>query len=682
MATVGNYVFFDRDLSWLLFNERVLMEAGNESVSLLERINFLSIYSSNLDEFYRVRMPALAALHKLYQKQKVDKETALIHADVSREAKEQIHKQQNRFGKILHQIIPQLQAHGVDLVYGRAIPSEILPEVTLYFYTQVLAFLKPVFLTQESSEFFPENNKLYLALTGKGKSGINELAIVNIPSDYLSRFFVVEKEAKQYVVFLDDIIKKHLSVIPGIVADGCYSFKVTRDAELNLEDEYEEDLAAKIEKQIERRDLGLATRFLHEPGIQKEILQELISRLGLAEAIIMEGGRYHNLKDLHTGLMKMHQLKYPNWLAVQHGVIKENLLLDQLNVRDVLLHTPYQSYDTVLRFFNEAAIRDDVEQIYLTMYRVASDSRIVNALLSAAHNGKKVTVLIELKARFDEANNLKWAKKLKKVGVQVLFTTNDLKVHAKLALVIRNIGDKKVYAGLLATGNLNETTARFYTDHILLTGHQAMLGEAEKVFLSFVEKEKAKREVAFDHLLVAQYNLQEKFLELIDREIFNARQGLPAHIIIKLNNLEERVMIRKLYDASNAGVKIQLIVRSICCIVPGVEGMSQNITVKRIVDRYLEHGRIFIFHNNGREDVFLGSADWMNRNIYKRIEVCFPVYDEQLKAEMLELINIQLSDNVKAVKINDQLQNVSIDSGERPVRSQEVIYNKLAKREQ
>jgi polyphosphate kinase len=466
------------------------------------------------------------------------------------------------------------------------------------------------------------------------------------------------------------------------VADGCYSFKVTRDAELNLEDEYEEDLAAKIEKQIERRDLGLATRFLHEPGIPKKILQELISRLGLAEAIIMEGGRYHNLKDLHTGLMKMHQLKYPNWLAVQHGVIKENLLLDQLNVRDVLLHTPYQSYDTVLRFFNEAAIRDDVEQIYLTMYRVASDSRIVNALLSAAHNGKKVTVLIELKARFDEANNLKWAKKLKKVGVQVLFTTNDLKVHAKLALVIRNIGDKKVYAGLLATGNLNETTARFYTDHILLTGHQAMLGEAEKVFLSFVEKEKAKREVAFDHLLVAQHNLQEKFLELIDREIFNARQGLPAHIIIKLNNLEERVMIRKLYDASNAGVKIQLIVRSICCIVPGVEGMSQNITVKRIVDRYLEHGRIFIFHNNGREDVFLGSADWMNRNIYKRIEVCFPVYDEQLKAEMLELINIQLSDNVKAVKINDQLQNVSIDSGERPVRSQEVIYNKLAKREQ
>jgi polyphosphate kinase len=312
------------------------------------------------------------------------------------------------------------------------------------------------------------------------------------------------------------------------------------------------------------------------------------------------------------------------------------------------------------------------------MYRVASDSRIVNALLSAAHNGKKVTVLIELKARFDEANNLKWAKKLKKAGVHVLYTSSDLKVHAKLAIVKRKIGGKINYAGLLATGNLNESTARFYTDHILLTSHTEMLQEAEEIFHLLEEKVKPKERFVFEHLLVAQYNLQETFLELIDREMRNARQGLRAHIILKMNNLEERVLIRKLYDASNAGVEIQLIIRGICCVVPGVSGMSENITVRRIVDRYLEHGRIYIFHNNGKNEIFLGSADWMNRNIYKRIEVCFPLYDEKLKTEIRELIDIQLHDNSKAVAINEKSQNARVISDGKQVQSQKEIYNKFA----
>ncbi|GEO10754.1 polyphosphate kinase 1 [Segetibacter aerophilus] len=678
MAALSNYFFFDRDLSWLSFNERVLMEAEDDTVPLLERINFLSIYSSNLDEFYRVRMPALTALQKLYQKQKVKKQTALRHEDVAGKAKEIILEQQSRFGEVLHQLLPQLQAHQLELVYGKPIPPQIMPQVSHYFFTQVLAFLKPIVIAGEGSDFFPENNMLYLALIGKGHEDTDEIVVVNIPTEHLSRFFQVEKEGKFYVVFLDDIIKAHLHVIPRITVEGSFSFKVTRDAELELEDEYEEDIATKIEKQIEKRDAGLATRFLHEPGIPEKILWELINNLGLSEAVIMQGGRYHNLKDLSTISVNLPHLKYRKWPAVQLPCTNEDGILEEISKRDILLHVPYQSYDTVLRFFNEAAIRTDVEHIYLTMYRVANESRIVNALLSAAHNGKKVTVLIELKARFDEANNLKWAKKLKKAGVEVLFTSIDLKVHAKLALVKRKIGPRIEYAGLLATGNLNESTARFYTDHILLTSNTEMLKEVEKVFQLFKEKEKTKEKYQFENLLVGKHNLQEKFLELLDREIRNAHQGLPARVIIKVNNIEERELICKLYDASNADVKIQLLVRGICCLVPGVPGMSQNITVRRIVDRYLEHGRIFIFHNNGSDEVFLGSSDWMNRNIYKRIEVCFPLYNEDLKTEIKELIDIQLNDSLKAVVLNQNLQNVRVMNDGELVQSQDKIYNKLA----
>lgn len=523
--------------------------------------------------------------------------------------------------------------------------------------------------------FFPENNRLYLAVTGTIQEGQPELVIVNIPCD-LPRFYKVEMDGHTHIVFLDDIVKAHLHVLPHISVNGSYSFKVTRDAELNLEDEYTGDMAEKIEKQVGKRDLGLATRFLHEPGLPDTAREVLLKQLNLSEAVMVEGGPYHNLRELSSLPVSHARLKYEKWTPVMYSSLTDRSLLDELTRRDILLHTPFHSYDPVLRFFNEAAIHPDVDHIFLTMYRVASDSRIVNALLSAAHNGKKVTVLIELKARFDEANNIKWAKRLKKAGVQVHYTPTNLKVHAKTALVKRRGEGPHQYAGLLATGNLNEGTARFYTDHILMTSHHEMLKEVEQLFLSFGDRE--KQAIDFRHLLVAQHNLQQRFLELIDREMLHARLGYPAHIVIKLNNLEERVLIQKLYDASRAGVKIDLIVRSICCLVPGVEGMSENIRIRRIVDRYLEHGRIYIFHNNGSNDVFLGSADWMNRNIYRRIEVCFPLYDAALKNELLQLVNIQLRDTMQAVAIDTDLQNVSITTDGEPVQSQHAIYQLLA----
>jgi polyphosphate kinase len=329
----------------------------------------------------------------------------------------------------------------------------------------------------------------------------------------------------------------------------------------------------------------------------------------------------------------------------------------------------------VLRFFNEASIDTEVEEIYTTLYRVASDSKIVNALISAAVNGKKVTVFVELKARFDEANNIKWGKRMKAAGIKVIYSIPGLKVHAKIALLKRK---HNKYSGLLATGNLNESTARFYTDHILLTANDELLADLDKLFgfLSNTKKSERPDSIRFNHLLVSQFNLQGRFLELIQHEIDNAKMGLPASIIIKMNNLEEKVLISKLYEASNAGVKINLIVRSVCCLIPGIPHMSANISIKRIVDRFLEHGRVFIFHNNGDDLVYMGSADWMNRNIYRRIEVCFPVQDDALKQDIKNIIEMQLKDTASAVLLNYKLENTSIESRDR-FRSQEEIMNYL-----
>ncbi len=393
----------------------------------------------------------------------------------------------------------------------------------------------------------------------------------------------------------------------------------------------------------------------------------------------MGGGQYHNLKDFMGFPVSSPKLSNQNWPKLCNTDLIDGSLTEAIYKNDIIVHTPYQSYDSVLRFFNEAAIDAQVREIYVTLYRVASDSKIVNALISAAKNGKKVTVLVELKARFDEANNIKWAKKMKDAGVDIIYSVTALKVHAKVALVKRQIGDRMRYVGLFATGNFNESTAAFYTDHILMTANKEMLREVELLFIFLAKRVKptSADQVNFKHLLVAQFNLQQVFLNLIDREIEHAKQGKPSGITIKMNNLEEKVLINKLYEASSAGVKIEMIVRSICRLIPGVAGMSENIKVTRIVDRYLEHGRVFIFNNLGKYDVYLGSADWMNRNIYRRIEVCFPVYDEQIKKEMLDIIAIQKQDNVQAVCIDENMENIPVKTGKVLISSQHDIYQFL-----
>jgi polyphosphate kinase len=637
------------------------MEAANQNVPLLERIRFLSIYSSNLDEFYRVRIPALTALKKLTGKKAESDKTS--YKTTLKQINDNVNRQQQIFGKLLkEEILPGLEAENIHLIYDRPIPAEVRTVAEHYFFTRILTYIKCMELNADT-DFFSENNKLYFLVSVTDNEGNECLHIVNIPSEEIPRFYSITRDNTQYILFIDDIIKEHLEAIfPGVVINGAYSFKITRDAALEFDDDYEEGLAAQMEKKIAKRDFGIATRFLYDNTMPEEYLIVLIGLLQLKGASVMKGRCYHNLKDLAELPVRNDVLEYPKWPALPY-TFEEPSLFGHIAKNDMMIHTPYCSYDAVLRFFNEASIHKDVDEIYVTIYRMAQDSRIANALISAARNGKKVTVIVELKARFDEYNNIRWSKKLSDAGVNIIHSVPSLKIHAKIALVKFRKGYTVKALGLLATGNLNESTARFYTDHILLTAHTDMTSELKQVFkfLSLMKKTEPKDEYKYKHLLVAQFNLRDRFIELIDREIANAVRGIPAGITIKLNNLEEKILIDKLYEASQAGVKVELIVRGICCLLPGVEGLSSTITVKRIVDRYLEHGRIFIFHNNGDAEVFLGSADWMNRNIYRRVEVCFPVYDAAIKDELIHMVNLELRENSTDEK-----------------RSQEKIYEFLA----
>lgn len=635
-------VYRNRDISWLDFNGRVLDEAAATNVPLLEKVRFLSIYSSNLDEFYRVRIPALMALKKLTgKKAEADRR---YYKKILKEINEIVYEQQQQFGRLLKgQILPGLEAENVDVIYDKPFPEAARENAENYFFTRVLAYIKRMELNN-NTDFFTENNKLYFLVSVTDADGNECLHIVNIPSGEMPRFYSIKKDEIQYILFIDDIIKENLDAIfPDAVINGAYSFKITRDAALEFDDDYEEGLAIQMEKKIAKRDFGIATRFLYDYAMPEEYLQVLVDILQLKGANIIKGRSHHNLKDLAELPVHNPVLEYPKWQAIPF-TFEERSLFEHIQTHDVMIHTPYRSYDTVLRFFNEAAIHNDVEEIYVTVYRMAQDSRIANALISAAGNGKKVTVIVELKARFDESNNIRWSRKLSEAGVTIIHSVPSLKIHAKTALVKFRKGYSSKALGLLATGNLNETTARFYTDHILLTSHSGITAELKQVFkfLSLMKKPEADDVYRYKHLLVAQFNLRDKFLELIDREISHAAKGLSSRITIKLNNLEEQALIDKLYEASAAGVKINLLVRGICCLLPGIDGLSSTITVKRIVDRYLEHGRIFIFDNNGNTEVFLGSADWMNRNIYRRVEVCFPVYDVVLKDELIHLVNLQL----------------------------------------
>lgn len=651
---------YDRDLSWLSFNYRVLLMAADAEVPLYERIRFLSIFSSNLDEFFRVRMPALLALKALQAAQQ----------EVLPAVQHEIARQLDEYGHIFKNgVLPALREKGIHLYYGEHLLPEHHQAIKDHFFHTVAGFLQPALIGP--AEMFLANNALYLAVDFE--SGRH--AIVNIPSDHIPRFLALPGN---YIVFLDDVIRHHMHVLfPDEKVKGCYSIKITRDAEIDV-DEFSGQLLEKVEHMLVRRELGVPTRFLYDTSMPETLCNTLQQYFRIQPDEMVAGGRYHNLRDMSELPMPVKDAAfvYAKSAPARVKVLDEaDSLLDTVLKRDVLLHVPYQHYDYILRYFNEAAVDPDVKEIYVTLYRVASGSQIVHALMSAARNGKQVTVMVELKARFDEANNVRWAKRMKAAGVKILYSIPGLKVHAKVALVKRKRGLQWDHIGLMATGNFNESTARFYTDHVLLTAHPGMTQELELLFMYMQTGAQPARYsfIRFEHLLVAQFNLTERFIAMIRREAENAVAGLPAKIIIKLNNLQEKQMIEALYAAADAGVEIELIVRSICCLVPG------KIKVRRLVDRYLEHARVFIFHNNGDPQVFMGSADWMNRNLHRRIEVCFPILDPRYKQEILDIIALQLADNTNAVILDQHMQNIPA-GGPPAVNAQQAIQRYVHER--
>lgn len=660
--------YFNRDISWLGFNGKVLEEATKANVPLYERIKFLAIFSSNLDEFFRVRYPALNKF----------KETA--NDDMLQEVQRIIKMQLETFGSVLTKnILPELQDYNTYLHYGTHIPDEHASFINRFYYSRLSPFLHTTILNDSSEKVELENNELYFVVNLVDNNGNKHFAIVNIPDKPLSRFFVIpSEEGRTDIVFIDDVLHRYIDcMFPDYKVHGCYSIKLTRSADIDIVDEWSEMFEDEVLQMMQKREHGIPTRLLYDAAMPDEYVQFIQQYFELSPSDMIAGGKYHNLKDLFSLPNKIgDKVTYDLAPPCLNALIDENTsIFNSIEASDHLLHFPYHSYDNVLRFFSEAAIDPTVEEISVTLYRVASDSLITNALISAARNGKKVIAFVELKARFDESNNLNWAKKMKAAGVRIVYSIPEMKVHAKVALVKKRIGLGCKYFGLLSTGNFNERTARFYTDQVLMTMNKGITTEIDLLFAYLQSRQKPDNYsfMQFRHLMVAGFNFSERIQFLIEREIANKGQGKEAKITIKVNNLQEQTIIDLLYKASNAGVKIDLLVRGICCLVPGVTDMSEHITVRKLIGRYLEHSRIYIFHNNGNEEIYAGSADLMTRNIFRRIEVVFPIEDIRLRKQLQTFIQFQLMDDTQTSILKSDGNLVQVENN-KSINAQNLMH--------
>lgn len=651
-----------RDISWLSFNYRVMQEAKDPRVPLFERIKFLAIFSSNLDEFFRVRMANHRNLHRAGKKTK--KQLEYNPREVIEKIQETVNKQQEEYSDIFeNQIVPELAKHNIFLLRRLDLNDEQKEFVENYFQDHMLPFVQPVLLVKNKIRPFLNNAALYLTVLIKDKNkedAKKQVAIVKIPSDHLPRFIKLPspKGVKQLII-LDDIVRHSISwMFPGYDIIETYSIKLTRDAELYLDDEWSGDLMNKIKSSLSKRHVGPASRLIYDREMPKMVLDHLKEVLELGDLDLLKEGRYHNNSDFFKfpdfGLDKLQDPPQPP--MPYPPLEKSRNFFASLKQRDHFNHVPYHSYESVIRFFEEAADDPNVTHIKIVQYRVASKSRIMQALMRAVKAGKQVSAFIEIKARFDEAANLSWGEKLEKAGVTVNYSIPGLKVHSKLALVRRvENGVDKLYA-YMATGNFHEGTAKLYSDMGVFTSDPRIVNEAARVFSHLETKVRPTK--PFQHLLVGQFNLRPKLTSLLEYEIAQAQKGKKAEVILKMNSLQDPEMIQHLYRASQEGVKIKLIIRGICCLVPGVKGLSENIEAVSIVDRYLEHTRVFIFHHGGKKQIYLSSADWMTRNLSHRIETAFPVYSREIRKQILDLINIQLCDSVKA-RILDRVQSNS-----------------------
>ncbi len=670
----------DRDLDWLNFNQRVLQEAANPEVPLFERIRFLAIFSSNLDEFFRVRV---SKLRQLKEVEKGIRRRLSLRPNRSLKAIiSEVDRQQQLFGHIFRERIrPALEKEGIFILKPAELQSLGAAWAEEEFYSGMAKNCN-LRLDGASERPFLQNGAAYLMAYN---SETGERAYFPCSSLRSSRFIALPPDGTaQRFAILDDLLRSVYSRALSWESHHTFFFsiKLSRDAELYLDETYERSIVQEIYQSLAQRPSGQPTRLLYDQRMPVSLRKQLRKELGLARVDMVPGGMYHNFSDFmafpNPGNPKLEYVPMP---PLDHPVLRPAIdYFEAVARRDILLHCPYQDFGRVLDWLEQAAADPHVRSIKISLYRIASDSRLAHALIGALRNGIDLTIFVEAKARFDEENNLEWGRVFERHGAKVLYSFPGIKVHSKIFLIERKTDQGPKYYSYIGTGNFNEKTSRFYADHALLTAHPGITSDMRAVF-AFLERPDTAPD--FKYLMVSPFNTRQRFEGLIRREIEQARQGSPAAITAKMNSLEDKGMIDLLYEASQAGVKVRLLVRGFCCLLPRVEGLSENILVTSIVDRFLEHGRLYLFHNGGQEELYMGSADWMKRNLDRRVEVLVPVRDPDAFEELSHILELQMKDNEKARLVDPKASNSfrRRPEGMRAIRSQYAIYEYLKQRQ-
>lgn len=653
--------YVERDISWMYFNQRILLEASRPEVPLLERLTFLGIYSNNLDEFFRVRVATLNRIVE-YADKNIQKER-----ETAARTLKLIGKLNNRFYEQFEEnftsLLEELRKENINVINETEMNDEQKAFITSFYSHKLNGSTNPVYLNTTRPPDDQTDEEIYLAIRllrkdDAGRVREKDYAVIELPTGEFGRFIQLpESDGRTYLMFLDDVVRYCLPMIfigMKYTDYDAYTFKFTKDAEMEIDSDLRTGVLQKISKGVKSRKKGEPTRFVYDEQMPKDLLKKLVDRLNIDKSDTrVAGGRYHNFKDLMKfPVCGRNDLKYPEWEPIFKTELngKESLLA-VIRRKDRSLHYPYHSFDSFIRVLREAAISKEVKSIKTTLYRLAKNSKVIKALICAAKNGKKVTVVIELLARFDEASNINWSKKMQDAGIHVIFGVEGLKIHSKLV----HIGTRHGDIACISTGNFHEGNASMYTDYTIMTAHRPIVREVNAVF-DFIEKPYSP--FNFKELLVSPNDMRKRLIALINKEIKNKEQGKEAYILAKVNHITDRVLIERLYAASAAGVKVELVVRGNCSLVTGVPGVSENIHINGIIDRYLEHSRIFIFANGGEERCYIGSADWMPRNLDNRIEVLTPVYDKEIQADLKQIVCYGLRDTAKGRIVDGTGENL------------------------
>lgn len=660
--------YVERDISWMYFNHRILQEAEKEYVPLLERLSFLGIYSNNLDEFFRVRV---ASLNRMLD-QKLDKDTEQQIKKSLKTINKLNESYSKEYTEAVDTVFRELEVHKVRLLTEDQLNDEQKEFLTQFFYDKLNGSVNPIWLNEIDDLSTLEDNRIYLAVEKAEDDKKKKYAVVKVPDRVYGRWVKVPaNEGFDNIMYLDDVIRYCLPLVFLGFKESTYrafSFKFTKDAEMEMDNDADFGTMEKIALGVNSRKKGEAVRVIYDQEMPKELQKKLRERLNTKELdASLAGGRYQNHKDLMSFPDCGHkELKYEKWAPIMKPEFLSNeSILDQIREKDRFIHVPYHSFNGYIRVLREAAIKPEVKAIKTTLYRLAKDSKVVKALITAARNGKKVTAVVELLARFDEESNIKWSKRMQEEGVNVIFGVEGLKIHSKLLY----IESKKGNIACVGTGNFHEGNAKIYTDYLMMTARTKLVNEVAKVF-DFIDRPFSP--FRFNELLVSPNSMKSRILRMLDTEIKNANEGKEAWVKMKINHITDTDMVTKLYQASKAGVKIDIVIRGNCSLVPGIAKLSDNIHCVGIIDRYLEHSRILIFANGGKPRYFIGSADWMPRNLINRIEVLTPVYDEDMQADLLRTISYGMRDT-KNGRVVDGKGGKEFVEGE-PFRSQEELY--------